>query len=212
MEEVDTLLDAPFAALAAASCPAYDAMLIAVEREFRAVHLEAVIESLDELARPLFGLADAPPDERVIALATAAWAALPEDGTTAPDWLLGCALEQGRATGAVRAAVAAELGRRAGVRACAARLRGCWAVHTGERDAQVAADVGADAVQEPAVAGALCAHQLAFAILTGIADAWRSDGDVFRAQRAAGLRLLLPLEETLRQRVRQDLRAYGAGA
>jgi hypothetical protein len=98
------------------------------------------------------------------------------------------------------------------VHCCAARLRGCWAVHTGERDAQLAADVGADPTQEPAVAGTLCAHQLAFAILTGIADAWRSADDRFRAQRAAGLRLLLPLEDSLRQGVQQDLRAYGAGA
>jgi len=208
---LDTPLDAPFAALAVARCPGYDAMLLAVEREFRAVHREAVVESLDDLGRPLFGLADAPPDERVIELAKAAWAALPEEGTEASDWLLGCALEQGRATGAVRAALAAELGRRAGVRTCAARLRGCWAVRTTDHSAQLAADVGAD-WQEPAVAGALCAHQLAFAILTGIADAWRSTGDRFRAQRASGLRLLLPLEETLRERVQQDLRTHGAGS
>jgi hypothetical protein len=58
----------------------------------------------------------------------------------------------------------------------------------------------------------MCAHQLAFAVLTGMADAWRSAGDRSRAQRASGLRLLLPLEETLRERVQQDLRAYGAGA
>jgi hypothetical protein len=75
-----TPLDTPFAVLAAARCPAYDAMLIAVEREFRAVHREAVAESLDELARPLFGLVDLSPDERVVALARAAWAALPEEG------------------------------------------------------------------------------------------------------------------------------------
>jgi hypothetical protein len=209
---MNTPLDAPFAALAAASCPGYDAMLIAVEREFRAVHREAVVESLDELARPLFGLADAPPDERVIALARAAWAALPDEGAAPPDWLLACALEHGRAAGAVRAALAAELGRRVGVRACAARLRGCWAVHTAEHDAQLAADVGADSAQDSVPAGAMCDHQLAFAVLTGLADAWRSAGDLFRAQRASGLRLLLPLEETLRERVQQDVRAYGAGA
>jgi hypothetical protein len=206
---MDTPLDAPFAALAAAGCPGYDAMLIAVEREFRAVHREAVAESLDELARPLFALADAPPDERVIALARAAWAALPDEGTAPPNWLLASALEGGRAAGAVRAALAAELGRRAGMRACAARLRGCWAVHTAEHDAQLAADVGTDSAQDSVPAGAMCAHQLAFAVLTGLADAWRAAGDRFRAQRASGLRLLLPLEETLRERVQQDVRAYG---
>jgi hypothetical protein len=207
---LSTLLDAPFAALAAARCPAYDAMLIAVEGEFRAVHREAVAESLDELARPLFGLADAPADERVVALARAAWAALPEEGTAPPHWLLACALEEGRVSGAVRAALAAELGRRAGVRVCAARLRGCWAVHAAERDAQVAADVGGDTAAEPAVgAGGMCAHQLAFAVLTGLAGAWRSAGDRLRAQRASRLRLLLRLEDKLRERVQQEIAAFG---
>jgi hypothetical protein len=210
---LSTPLDAPFAALAAAHCPAYDAMLIAVEREFRAVHREAVAESLDELARPLFGLADAPADERIVALASAAWAALPEEGTAPPHWLLACALEEGRASGAVRAALAAELGRRAGVRACVARLRGCWAVHAAERDAQIAADVGGDPGLEPASsAGAMCAHQLAFAVLTGLAAAWQSAGDTFRAQRSAGLRLLLPLEDTLRERVQREIAAFGGPA
>lgn len=212
MRGLQAPLDAPFAALAASSCPGYDAMLIAVEREFRAVQREAVVESLDELARPLFGLADAARDERVIALARAAWVALPDEGTAPQDWLLACALEGGRATGAVRAALAAELGRRAGVRVCAARLRGCWAVHTVEHDAQLAADVGADSGHDSVLAGGMCAHQLAFAVLTGLADSWWSAGDRFRAQRASGLRLLLPLEETLRERVQQDVRAYGAGA
>jgi hypothetical protein len=50
---LDTLLDARVAALAAARCPGYDAMLIAVERESRAVNREAVVASLDDLARPL---------------------------------------------------------------------------------------------------------------------------------------------------------------
>jgi hypothetical protein len=50
-----TPLDAPFAVLAAARRPACGEMLIAVEREFRAVDCRAVAESLDELARPLVG-------------------------------------------------------------------------------------------------------------------------------------------------------------
>jgi hypothetical protein len=210
-----TSLDAPFAVLAAARCPAYGEMLIAVEREFLAVDRDAVAESLDELARPLFGLEDMSPDDRVVALARAAWAALPEEDTTPQAWLLACGLEQGRATGAVRAALAAELGRRAGVRACAARLRGCWAIHRAERDAQVAADLGADPADRESVSvglGGVCAHQLAFVVLTGLAGAWRSAGDQLRAQRASRLRLLLPLEDTLRERVQQDVRAHGGRA
>ena len=75
-----TPLDTPFVGLAADSCPAYDEMLVALEREFRAVYRETVAGALDDAARPLFGLADAAPDEQVLALARAAWQALPHDG------------------------------------------------------------------------------------------------------------------------------------
>jgi hypothetical protein len=91
---VDDILDRPFAALAAARCPAYDEMLVAVEREFRAVHRDPVADALDEAARSLFPLADAPIEERVVALARAAWALLPDEAFDAPDWLLACALRE----------------------------------------------------------------------------------------------------------------------
>src|ERR671918_384789 len=100
--------DRSFAALAAAGCPAYDAVLIALEQEFQPVNRGTVADSLDELARPLFGLAGAPLKQRAIALAEAAWAALPHQADAPLEWLLGSALERGRAAGAVRAALAVE--------------------------------------------------------------------------------------------------------
>lgn len=209
-----TPLGTPFAVLASAHCPGYDEMLVALEREFRAVRCEGVAESLDELALPLFGLAHAPSDERAIALARAAWAALPDEGDQPSDWLLACGLEGGRGTGAVRAALAVELGRRAGISARPVRLRGCWAVHIRDRGAHVAADVGAESSVEPrdTVAGSLCAHQLAFVVLSGVAAAWRLAGDPAAARRACGLRLLLPLEERLRSLVQREVRSYGGRA
>jgi len=211
---VSTSLDAPFAALAAAHCPAYDEMLVALEREFRAVHHEAVAGRLDELARPLFELSQAPADERVVAVARAAWAALPQEGDAPPHWLLACALEERRGSAPVRAALAVELGRRAGVGARPARMRGCWAVHIDGGSTGVAADVGADPGLDTAnpAGGGLCAHQLAFAILSGLASAWRAEGDSPRAQRAAGLRLLLPLDGDLRSLVHNEVRALGGQA
>ena len=144
---MSTPLDTPFVGLAADSCPAYDEMLVALEREFRAVHREAVADALDEAARPLFELADAAPEEQVLALARAGWQALPYEGDEPPHWLLACALEDRCASGAVRAAVAAELARRAGIEARPVRLRGCWAIRVPGHGGQVAADVGEDASQ-----------------------------------------------------------------
>jgi hypothetical protein len=168
-------------------------MLVAVEREFRAVGHDGVEDALDELARPLFGLERAPLDERVIGLGRAAWAALPEEGEAPADWLLGSALERGRAAGAVRAVLAVELAGRAGMGAHPARLRGCWAVHLRADAGHAAADVGACSGLEPCprATGCLCAHQLAFVVLTSLMAAWRSAADPERTRQAGVLRLVL---------------------
>jgi hypothetical protein len=168
-----SILDAPFAALATASCPPYADMLVALEREFRAVDREAVDRTLDDLARPLFDLAAAPPDEQVAAVARVAWTALPDEACAPSHWLLTSCLEEGHAPGTVRAALAAELGRRAGL---------------------------------PDVTGDVCGHQLAFAVLSGLGAAWQAAGDTPRAQRAYGLRLLLPLDDAMQARVRAEIR------
>jgi hypothetical protein len=168
-------------------------MLVALECEFRAVQRDAVDDVLDDLARHLFGQAGATPHERVVAMAAAAWAALPDEGRAPEDWLLESALSAGRASGAVRVAVAADVGRRAGIRACAARVRGCWVVHVAEGGKSVAADVGrCQGEGAPLVDGRVCAHGLACAVLTGLGDAALIAGDAATAEQACGLRGLLP--------------------
>lgn len=204
-------LEPPFAVLAAADCPPYDEMLVGLEREFRAVDREAVAAALDDAARPLFALVSAPPEERVVGLARGAWEALPDEGGDPPHWLLARALDERRASGAVRAAVAVELARRAGIEARPARMRGCWAVLVPGDGVEVAADVGADGSRQGPT-GDLCVHRLAFAVLSGLAGAWRATGDLSRARRASGLRLLLPLGDRLRALVREEVRALGRSA
>jgi hypothetical protein len=203
-------LDTPFAILAGAHCAPYDAMLTAIEREFRAVDRDALADALDRLARPLFGVAQAPVQERTLALAAAAYDALPEDGDEPPCWLLSRALEQGRAAPAVRAVLAVELARRAGVGARPARLRGCWLVGVHDGGAPVAADVGPDtsAAGWETCSGCLCGHEVAFLVLDGLATAWHAAGDGERARRAAGLRLLLPLNAGLRAAVHMDMARF----
>ncbi len=49
-------------------------------------------------------------------------------------------------------------------------------------------------------------------MLAGLASAWQRDGDVPRARRAAGLRLLLPLDRDLRAQVLlENLRLASGG-
>jgi hypothetical protein len=165
--------------------------LTALESEFRPVDLDELDGRLDDLARPLFGIHRQPVDEGVIALGRAAWEALPADSGEPSAWLLSAALERGRAAGPVRAAVATELARRAGLAAHPALMKGCWAVHTRTEDAEAAADVGAGPREEDGELprGCLCAHQLAFVVLTGLVEAWESAGNEARAQHARVLRL-----------------------
>jgi hypothetical protein len=182
-------------------------MLLAVEQEFREIDRAGTADVLDDLARPLFGLASAPLEERAVGLARAAWEALPGEGDAPADWLLACALERRTASGAVRAALAVELGRRTGIPSRPLRLHGCWAVRACDPKARMAADVGTQSGFEPTGTGmgAQCAHQVAFIVLTALASAWRAAGESAAARRASGLRLLLPLDEALRGQVRREL-------
>jgi Transglutaminase-like superfamily len=204
-------LETPFAVLAASPCAPCDAMLTAIEREFAAVDRARLADALDTLARPLFGLAAASARERSMAFAAAAYAALPADGSDPDAWLISRALEQRRAAPPVRAVLAAELARRAGVDARPARFRGRWLVGVHDRGAPVGADVGADdrAGDWDVCSGCLCGHEVAFLVLGGLAAAWRAAGERERARRAAGLRLLLPLGDDLRTAVREDVARYG---
>jgi hypothetical protein len=210
MTRVEPPLGTPFAMLAGAQCAPYDEMLTAIEREFRAVDRDALADTLDRLARPLFGVTAAPIRERTLALAAAAYDALPRDGGEPDCWLFSRALESGRAAPALRAVLAVELARRAGVTARAARLHGCWLVGVHDGGAPIAADVGPDdgAGDWEICSGCLCGHELAFLVLDGLATAWQEAGDYERARRAAGLRLLLPLSAELRAAVHADMARF----
>ena len=129
----------------------------------------------------------------MVALGRAAWAAVPHEASSAAAWLPASALDAGCAAGPVRAALATEIGRRAGIDAHPARLHGCWAIHVRGEDSDAAADVGSETEDEPddGLRGCLCAHRLAFVVLTGLVEAWETAGDPQRAQHTRVLRLAL---------------------
>jgi len=209
--DLDPALSTMFPTLAAARHPGYDEMLTALEREFRAVDGARLAEVLDDAARPILGAASLPPRRRALALAEAAWTALPVTAAEPPAWMVSEALRTGAAAPPLRAAVAVELGRRAGVAARPVRLRGRWLVAVHEPGlSPVGADAGADDDLAPeGIDGCLCPHELAFVMLGRLARAWQDTGSPARAHRAAGLRLLLPLGARLRAKAREDLIRYG---
>jgi hypothetical protein len=129
-------------------------------------------------------------DERVLGLGRAAWAAVPREASSAEAWLPAAALDGGCAAGPVRAALATEIGRRAGIDAHPARVHGCWAIHVRTDDGDAAADVGSETEDDglDGPRGCLCAHQLAFVVLTGLVEAWETAGDPQRAQHTRLLR------------------------
>jgi hypothetical protein len=209
--DLEPALSAMFPTLAAARHPDYDEMLTALVREFRAVDGARLADVLDDAARPILGAATLPARQRALALAEAGWSALPVSAVEPRAWLVSEALRTGAGAPPLRAAVAVELGRRAGVAARPVRLRGRWLVAVHEPGASpVGADVGTDDDLAPeGVDGCLCPHELAFVMLGRLAEAWVDAGSPARAHRAAGLRLLLPLGARLQAKAREDLIRFG---
>ena len=202
--------DRRFGVLARSPCPGLAELLVALEREFRAVDTRATSDRLDELARPLFPLAAQSADERAGALAMAARIAAPHDALEPTAWMLSQALRTGRIAPAVRAVLAAELGRRAGIAAGVFRHRERWMVLVGDGDTRFAADVGPETATWPGspcarrCSGAHCSHGLAFEVLGGLAAAWTTAGDERHARRAAALRLELPFQAASRRAADED--------
>jgi hypothetical protein len=237
----DPALSPSFAELATAPCPPYGPMLVAVQGELGPVDAEAVDARLDALALGLFGLAGLSPAGRARALAETLDGALAPTHAGPQALLIGEALEARAAHPLLRAAVGAELARRAGLVGWVASSRGRWLMGAGDEPADAAAavdplpipqlegimeaagrpgsfarsshplaiDCGADPAAEAGVF--LCGHELAFAALSRLAPALESAGRHAAARRAAGLRLLLPLDADLRARVRRELAHYGGG-
>ncbi|MET0770367.1 MAG: hypothetical protein ABW081_10670, partial [Solirubrobacteraceae bacterium] len=84
--DLEPALSAMFPTLAAARHPEYDEMLTALEREFRAVDGARVADVLDDASRPILGAAPLPSRQRALALAEAAWSALPVSTGEPPAW------------------------------------------------------------------------------------------------------------------------------
>jgi Transglutaminase-like superfamily len=187
-----------FAELAAGPCPAAADLLISLAAEFEAVEPEAVQVELDDAARTLFGIARLPAIEQAQRLAAAldGGMALEPAGDDPAGLLIHRVLATKRGHPAMLASVGAELAVRAGVEARVYSSLTRWFVGLQGGDGVLLLDarLGDGTGCVPGQVRGYCSHELAFCVLTGLAQRYHAHRMRIRAQRAERLRRALPVE------------------
>jgi hypothetical protein len=170
-----------FAALSRRACPALADTLLAVAAAWRPVNWADVDAALDELALPLF-CAPAAGRERAAVLSELVTETFAPDAGHVDGLWLDRVLERRRGHPVVIASIATELGRRAGWEITVCSSPTAW--YAGLHDDGVlwlieALGTGAGS---PAHVRRHCAHEIAFVILTGLADRFAGERDQERAR------------------------------
>lgn len=207
-----------FRTLAAEPCAVFDEIGLALTAEFRPTDSASAFARLDDLAGALAEQLCGDSRRDVLACRDVLDRAAGFRTTQrfAPDCLmLDAVLEQATGHPLILAIIYAEVGRRAGV-----DLR-----PVGAGSAYLVAHIGPDEVVmlDPHERGRmvsaeaapgrlrwLCAHEVGFALLGELVDAYTMAGDLTRARHAATLRLSLPLSGSMRARVEREIRSLDA--
>jgi regulator of sirC expression with transglutaminase-like and TPR domain len=185
-----------FTRLAGGGCPPIADLMLALAAEFHDADCGAADERLDELALPLFGLA-----ERDLRVAAARLADLLDtdpgfdaDRTSVAGLWLDSALEAGAGHPLVLASITAEVGRRAGLPVHVLSAPTGWYAGLADGDRLWLIDATMDGRKaDPWSLRRHCTHELAFATLLGLSHRFERLGDQRRAGHAALLRSRLPL-------------------
>jgi regulator of sirC expression with transglutaminase-like and TPR domain len=177
-------------------CPPLADLLLALAAEFRDVDAAAADARLDELALPLFGLAGG--DLRTTAGRLAnvldMEPGFDADRTSIAALWLDHVLDTRRGHPLILAALAAEVGRRAGLTVHVLSAPTGWYAGLADGERLWLVDATMDGRRaDPWSLRPHCAHELAFAALIGLSDRFERAGDTRRAGRAALLRSRLPL-------------------
>src|SRR5262245_50409168 len=185
-----------FTRLACGGCPPVAELLLALAAEFRAVDTDAADARLDELALPLFGLAGGELRTAASALANVLDTdpGFDADRSSVAGLWLDSALEARAGHPLVLAAIAAEVGRRAGLPVHVLSAPTGWYAGLADGDRLWLVDTTMDGRRADAWSlRRHCAHELAFAALLGLSERYERVGDTQRAGHAALLRSRLPL-------------------
>src|SRR3954468_152129 len=185
-----------FTRLATGGCPPIADLMLALAAEFHDVDTDAADCRLDELALPLFGLAGG--DHRVAAARLAnvldTDPGFDADRSSVAGLWLDAALEARAGHPLVLAAIAAEVGRRAGPAAPRLSAPTGWYAGLADGERLWLIDTTMDGRRaDPWSLRRHCAHELAFAALLGLSERYERVGDRQRAGHAALLRSRLPL-------------------
>jgi Transglutaminase-like superfamily len=198
-----------FSVVARAGDPPFDSLLLALAGEFHDVDRAAVLEELDELARPLFGVGAQSPRAagESIAARLGELAPFRPAAGSVDDLFLDRVLRNRRGHRALLAAIYVELARRAGVSLCLLSSGDAWFAGIICDDEAVLLDPArtGDSLQAQLTLRRHCAHQLAHGLLCSLTSRFRALGSAGLARRAAELRLELPLGEELLARARSEL-------
>jgi transglutaminase superfamily protein len=204
----------PFTDLADGPCAASDELLLSLAAEFWPVDADEARERLDDQARALFGVADLEPADRAHRLGTVLERELmitPQQGDD-PDLLrLDRVLHQRRGHPLMVAALGVELLRRAGVPAAVCSSPTRWFVGIGGGGHTVLLDARLSGHDDPCPDRVRrhCAHEIAFCVLTGLAERFARAGRRSPARLALALRLALPVDGAVRSALRRDLDGFG---
>jgi hypothetical protein len=183
--------------LGAACCPAPGEALLAIAAEFRPFDPARTSFRLDDLARSLFAVsATRNPGQAARELAALLTDELRfrRDESSLEGLWVDRALERRAGHPLVLAVVAAEIGRRAGLRVGICSTAWGWYAGLGEPDRLWLIDPATDPGPTPSgPVRSHCGHEVAFAALTGVYARLVRDGDEAAANHAVRLRGRLPV-------------------
>lgn len=181
----------------AACCPAPGEALLAVAAEFRPLAPAAMSFRLDELARSLFAVAagrDPGEAARALAALLTDELRLRRDESPLDGLWIDRALERRAGHPLTLSVIAAEIGRRAGLRVGICSTASGWYAGLGEPDRLWLIDPATDPGPTPSgPVRSHCGHEVAFAALTGVYARQVRDGDDAAANHAVRLRGRLPV-------------------
>jgi hypothetical protein len=204
----------PFTELADGLCAATDELLLSLAAEFWPIDAGAARSRLDEASRPLFGAAALAPADRAHRLGTVLEQDLRITSEQGPDpqlLRLDGVLLRRRGHPLLVAALGVELLRRAGIAASVCSSPTRWFVGLTGADRTVLLDARLGDDPCPDHVRRHCAHEVAFCVLTGLAERFARAGRRSPARLALALRLALPVDEAVRIALRRDLDAFGPG-
>jgi hypothetical protein len=186
-----------FRRLASGPCPPITGFLLVLSASLEPVDDRGADERLDDLARSVFGLLDADGHTQMNELANVLTRApaFTIDETTPAGLHLDRALQQRAGHPLILATVLAEIGRRAGLETGVYSSPNGWYAGRIDHETLWLVDPATRQMTAPEVVRRHCGHELAYAVLLGLAHRYASQGDRELAERAGCLRRQMAFEK-----------------